>query len=231
METHPETGICGSIIEVFSDNEEKRKIIWFPEDDKAVRAYTYFQAAFCHPTVMMRKEVLEKNKIEYPGEFFRTEDYALWISLLQYTKAYNIQEVLLHYRKHEGSETWLSGKENNRVSNASLIQGIYMRQNGIEMNSEDLYLFSCFVNRSKGCPLNIENQREIDRIFDSFFYQLYEKHKDLATIAMEYVSSACFYHFIKSRLFPRTAYLRKLYFQGFFTFVKRIPVYLKRIKN
>jgi glycosyltransferase involved in cell wall biosynthesis len=228
MESHPEIGICGSVIEVFYDESDKRKIIRFPEDDEAVRAYTYFQAPFCHPTVVMRKDVIDRYCIRYPSEFFRTEDYAMWVNLLKYTQGYNIQSVLLHYRKHEGSETWLSGQENKGVSNASLIQGIYLQQNGIDIAAEDLFLFSCLVNRSKGCPLNSENQQALDRIFKSFFSQLCKKQKKIVTIAEEYVSSACFYHFVKNRRFPEVAYLRKLYFQGFLTFIKRIPVYLKR---
>jgi glycosyltransferase involved in cell wall biosynthesis len=228
MEAHPEIGICGSLIETFSDSGKKR-IIRFPEEDRSVRAYTYFQAPFCHPTVMMRKEVLYKNQLDYSTKFFRTEDYALWINILKYTKAYNIQSVLLRYRKHEGSETWLSSKENKQVSNASLIQGLYLKENGIVLADTDLPLFSCLVNRSKVCPLDSSSQQALDRIFRTFFTQLYKKQGDLAPIAKEYVSSACFYHFVKSRKFPKGAYLRNLYFQGIFTFIKRVPVYVKRM--
>jgi glycosyltransferase involved in cell wall biosynthesis len=228
MEAHPEIGICGSLIETFYDSG-KKKIIRFPETDSAVRAYTYFQAAFCHPTVMMRKAVLVENQLDYSTGFLHTEDYALWIKILKYTKACNIQSVLLRYRKHEGSVTWLSGKKPKPVSNASLIQGIYLKANGIDLADADLPLFSCLVNRSKGCPLDSSSQQALDRIFRSFFTQLYGKQKDLAPIAMEYVSSACFYHFVKNRKFPATSYLRKLYVQGIFTFIKRAPVYLKRM--
>jgi glycosyltransferase involved in cell wall biosynthesis len=233
MESHPEIGICGSIVEVFYDDSDKRKIIRFPEDEEAVRAYAYFQAPFCHPTVMMRKDIIDRYHIEYPSDFFRTEDYAMWVNLLNYTQGYNIQSVLLHYRKHEGSETWLSGQENKEGRNASLIQGIYLQQNGIDIAPDDLFLFSCLVNRSKGCSLNSENQHALDRIFKSFFSQLRRKQENLVPIAGAYVSSACFYHFVKNRKFPEMAYLRKLYFQGCFTFIKRIPVYLKRkiLKN
>jgi glycosyltransferase involved in cell wall biosynthesis len=231
MESHPDIGICGTNIENFFDETDKTFVTRFPEDDQTIRAYSFFQAVFCHPTVVMRRSVIEENKIEYPKAFFRTEDYALWVELLQYTKAHNIQSVLLHYRKHPGSETWISSHANVKNNNVNQIQAIYFQHNNMEMSLEDLFLFSCFANRSVGCPLTRENQQRLDKIFDNFFAQLIREQKPLVPIAKKYVSTACFYHFFKNKQFPETHYLRKLYFHGLYTFLKKIPTFVKQKIN
>jgi glycosyltransferase involved in cell wall biosynthesis len=230
MESHPEIGVCGSIIEAFYEGSQKKLLIQFPEDDIAIRTYTYFQAPFCHPTVMLRKEIITKYNIEYPKGFYRAEDYALWTEILKYTQGHNIQSVLLRYRKHEGSETSLSAEKAERKDNIiNPIQDLYFRQNGITMASEDIFPFSCFVNRSDSYPLTVENQWKMDRILMDFFFQLSQKQQTSVSIAKEYVSTACFYHFVKNRKLPVTSYLRKLYFYGFFIFLKKIPIFAKRM--
>jgi glycosyltransferase involved in cell wall biosynthesis len=231
MEAHPEIGICGANIETFFDNSKEKLITRFPEDDRTVRAYTFFQSPFCHPTVMMRKAVLEKNKIEYPKDFFRTEDYAMWVEMLQYTQAHNIQSVLLRYRKHEGSETWISGHTNKENYNFCAIQRIYFQHNHINLDSEYSIPFSCFANRSVGYPLTKENQLLLDKIYEDFFIQLERKQKPLVILAKQFVATACFYHFLKSKKYPKTRYLRKLYWLGAFTFLKKSLTFVRRKIN
>jgi glycosyltransferase involved in cell wall biosynthesis len=232
MESHPEIGLCGSIVEAFYEGTQKKLVVQFPEDDKAIRVYAYFQSPFCHPTVMFRKEIITKNNLEYPKGFHCAEDYALWIEMLKYTQTYNIQIVLLHYRKHEGSETWLSGAKpgrNDLITNT--IQHIYFQQNGIAMAFEDIFPFACFVNRSGGYSLTKENQWKLDRILKDFFSQLFQKQQASVSLAKEYVSTACFYHFVKNKKFPLAPYLWKLYFHGFFIFLKKIPTFARRKIN
>jgi glycosyltransferase involved in cell wall biosynthesis len=230
MESHPEIGICGSIIEAFYANSQKRMVVQFPESDRAIRAYTYFQAPFCHPAVMLRSEIMTKYNLVYPKAFYRAEDYALWIDMLKYTKGYNIQTVLLRYRKHEGSETSLSANNSERKDNIiNPIQYRYLQQNGINMDIEDIFPFSCFVNRSDSISLTTETQRKLDRILEDFFFQLSQKQQTSVSIAKEYVSTACFYRFLKNRKFPITPYLRKLYFFGFFIFLKKMPTFVGRL--
>ncbi|GHV70961.1 hypothetical protein FACS189420_4200 [Bacteroidia bacterium] len=232
MESHPEIGLCGSIVEAFYEGTQKKIVVQFPEDDKSIRVYAYFQSPFCHPTVMFRKEIITKYNMEYPKAFHRAEDYALWIEMLKYTQTYNIQSVLLHYRKHEGSETWLSGvkpERNDLITNT--IQHLYFQQNGIAMAFEDIFPFACFVNRSCGYSLTKESQWKLNRILKDFFFQLRQKQQASVPLAKEYVSTACFYHFLKSRKFPVASYLRKLYFYGFFIFLKKMPTFAKRKIN
>ena len=53
-----------------------------------------------HPTVMMRKSVLDKYKLRYDGRYRHAEDYELWLRMIRYTRFANLPDVLLNYRWH-----------------------------------------------------------------------------------------------------------------------------------
>jgi glycosyltransferase involved in cell wall biosynthesis len=227
MESHPETGICGSNVEAFFNTCDKKIIIRFPKTDHLIRTYTFFQPPFSHPSVMMRRKILIDNHLKYSEKYLHAEDYALWVDLLKYTKAYNIPAVLLRYRIHEKSVTAGTQKDRSFI-NPILIQEAYFRQNNMTIALDDAILFSRFVNRYGNYDLNRDNQKIIDRILKSFFIQLFENKKDSYTIAEDFVSSACFLRFFRIRKYPATSFLRRLYWRGIWAFTKKTLVYLNR---
>lgn len=103
MEANPEVGICGTQIMPFGIgiNSSTSK---YPLSDSGIRLMQLYKPPFAHPTVMMRKAVLNKNKLRY-RENFIAEDYSLWSKLLQVTKASNLSSALLRYRIHPSSIT------------------------------------------------------------------------------------------------------------------------------
>jgi glycosyltransferase involved in cell wall biosynthesis len=227
LEAYPEIGICGSNIEAFFNTKRKSIIIRFPKTDELIRVYTFFQSPFSHPSVMMKREILVKNELSYPTQYLHAEDYALWIELLKYTKAYNIPWVLLRYRIHDESVTANTIEDQNFV-NSVLIQNQYIREKNIAISFDDTILFSRFLNRYKEYRLDLDEQQIIDRILESFFVQLFEKQNKDYPVAMDFVSSACFYRFFKGRKYPQTPFLKKLYKKGLVVSIKKIPVYLNR---
>jgi glycosyltransferase involved in cell wall biosynthesis len=93
LDSHPEIGVCGSIIKYIGDREGMK---YFPE--KYEDMYLFLETPFAHPTVMIRKAILPKANC-YDEEYVVSQDYALWTEL--YAKGvqfYNIQEPLLQYR-------------------------------------------------------------------------------------------------------------------------------------
>jgi glycosyltransferase involved in cell wall biosynthesis len=227
MEAHPEIGICGSNIEAFFNTKRKSMIIRFPKTDELIRVFTFFQSPFSHPSVMMRREVLAKNKLSYPAQYLHAEDAALWIELLKYTKAYNIPQSLLRYRIHEESVT-ANTTTNKGFINSVLLQNQYIKEKNMELSFDDTLLFSRFVNRSEAYCLNPEDQRAIDRILEDFFSQLFKQQKKDYPVAMDFVASACFYRFFKIRKYPCCPFLKKLYWNGLGVFIRKLPVYLNR---
>jgi hypothetical protein len=53
-----------------------------------------------HPSVMMRKQILDEFSIVYDVSKEPAEDFDLWVRLLSFGKLHNLQEVLLNYRVH-----------------------------------------------------------------------------------------------------------------------------------
>ena len=58
--------------------------------------------AFAHPTVMLRREVLERHRLRYDEAYQTAQDYELWVRLLAHTGGDNLPEPLVRYRIRDG---------------------------------------------------------------------------------------------------------------------------------
>jgi hypothetical protein len=223
MEKHPEVGVCGSYVEAFYQNKRKKHIIRFPEDDWGIRAFAFFQSPFCHPSTMIRKEVLQKYNLQYSYQFFKGEDYGLWVELLKYTQGATISQVLLLFRKHdESASNWGFGKREEKIKMLGSIQLNYLLYNKIALNTKDLYLYTQFTDRSIPCDLDFRNQKRIAGIIKDFLNQLSSSQKRLEALTIYYLAMICFYKFFIQKKIPYPFLLQKLFLLGVLIYVKRI---------
>lgn len=107
LDNHSDIGVVSGWLEYFGvDNN-----VWqTPENDSDIRIMTCDNCYVAHTAAMIRKSVLVDNGIEYEEFFTPAEDYRLWARLLDVTRFYNIQEVLVRYR-------W-TGNNTSRTQNA-----------------------------------------------------------------------------------------------------------------
>lgn len=125
MELHPEVGVCGSFLSVFGETI-KPYLSKRPKNDKDIRSSMLVNNPLGHPNVIIRKSVLVKNDIWYDENYYRMEDWGLWISLMPYCKFYNIQKPLLRYRYVETSESRLNSKDSKHLEkSANLVQSFF----------------------------------------------------------------------------------------------------------
>lgn len=110
LDAHPDVGVVGCWTDVFPDN----KGLYFPSDDFKIKSLMMNICAVVHPSSMLRKSVLIENKIRYEKEYSPAEDYKLWCSLMEFTRFYNISEVLFRYRSHDHRTSVLQKKDNER---------------------------------------------------------------------------------------------------------------------
>lgn len=96
-------GICGSWTRYFPGPHEK--IQKYPVDKDSVYALSLFDSPFAHPAVMIRRDLFEKNGLNYDISYFPTEDFDLWTRALALFKGINLNKVLLNYRTHAQSLT------------------------------------------------------------------------------------------------------------------------------
>lgn len=115
LENNPDVIVCGTNIEYFGKtNVLKLKNIY--NDDLDIRGQMLLDSGFAHPSVMIRKDVMDNNSIKYDEDFRTSQDYKLWYDLSAYGKFSNLKEVLLRYRlsPKQISKTSNSDQANNR---------------------------------------------------------------------------------------------------------------------
>lgn len=103
LRREPSVGVCGSWFRILGSRV--RGVIRTPVADAGIRARLVFGSAFAHPSVMLRRVVLEGLSDLYDPRQEGFEDYGLWLRLAQRTRLHNLPHVLLHYRMHPGQIT------------------------------------------------------------------------------------------------------------------------------
>ena len=122
LDTNPFIGVVSSNTEWFPKTEIHRH----PEDNLDIKRTLMYSDVVAHSAMMVRKSVLDENKIRYEVEYSPAEDYMLCIRLLGKTMFHNIQEVLLKYRFSELNTTH---KQCDKMRDASaLIRCIAMKE-------------------------------------------------------------------------------------------------------
>ncbi len=136
MEQFPEVGVCGAWLEAFEGNT---RTLWSPplEHDRIVSTLL-FESVIYHPTVMIRKTVLDCNALCYSIDYPYAEDYELWCRLSRFCRLANIGEVLLHYRLHGNSIGKL--QLDGQIRSASRIRQKLLSDFGVVPTDEELVL-------------------------------------------------------------------------------------------
>lgn len=94
LEANPEVIVCGTTYKIVGNN----KSITIPENHEEIKIGLLWGNCIMHPSVMIRKKVLEDYSIQYDTTKEPAEDYDMWVRLLSFGKLHNLQEILLEYR-------------------------------------------------------------------------------------------------------------------------------------
>ncbi|MBC7409535.1 MAG: glycosyltransferase, partial [Arcicella sp.] len=94
LEAHPEVVVCGTTYKIV-DNDKQ---ITLPTKHEAIKIGLLWGNCISHPSVMIRKKVLNDFSIQYDTSKEPAEDYDLWVRLLSFGKLHNLEEVLFEYR-------------------------------------------------------------------------------------------------------------------------------------
>lgn len=99
LDSHPDYLMCGTNAIVIGNQGNKTGSIKNLSDNGMLQINLLFSVPFVHPTVMIRREVLVKNR--YDEAYKHVEDYELWCRIARQGKVANINEDLLAYRWHD----------------------------------------------------------------------------------------------------------------------------------
>lgn len=119
MEERPEVIVCGTRAVLLGASHPEADG-WVFEHDREIKARLLTGSCFHHPSVMMRRSVLEEHGIRYDVEYKQAQDYRLWEMLADYGEFYNLQERLIDYRV--SSKQMSSRYRKNQWRNARMIR-------------------------------------------------------------------------------------------------------------
>jgi glycosyltransferase involved in cell wall biosynthesis len=179
LERHPEIGILGTWASRINENGSVVGDWCLSPNPKVLKWSHFFYVCVIHPTVLMRREVLEKLDF-YRVDAVHAEDRDLWLRANSLTQFSNVPEILLNYR------VWPGGTSR------------HLRQEYRETQSNVLALFiSQFlksdvsieaVNRLQG--RNLESLGDIrstaallEKLYDTFLFEnalSSEEHKEIS---------------------------------------------------
>ena len=147
MEKHPEIGVCGSWIKVIG--LRKKFINKYFQKHEELKANLLFSTSFAHPSVIIRKELIDKYNLEYDEQYKHAEDYELWSRIVEYAKMSNISKVLLYYRMH--SESVSKKNSSEQVENSNKIRRGLLNKIGLTPSPAEME-----IHRMFNCPPSIQ---------------------------------------------------------------------------
>ena len=99
LEKNEEYGLVGSGVNLL--NGENKSQLLYHADHESLKFALAFYCPFIHPSVMIRKSIVEHMEVVFDERFVHAEDYELWTRLAFTTKMANLPEYLLDYRVHD----------------------------------------------------------------------------------------------------------------------------------
>jgi len=144
LKEHPEVGILGAQICPIDEDGAPitRGHYHKPESHADIACSLFFGCALWHPTVMLRKSVVDElgwysSPVIAGREEYSTEDYDLWCRAIAHTQIHNLPEVLLDYRIHADNHSLGSTRRKEHRKNLVLIVSRYIKDTlGIDSSDE-----------------------------------------------------------------------------------------------
>ncbi len=160
LEKHPDVAVVTCGVRTFCGEHTISDGGWTSIEPEKIKKDLFFSCALAHPTVMMRKEVI--NSLGgYVPEYNGLEDYELWCRVIEKHKIASIGEVLFEYRVHEGQ---VSKKPSESVKKAQIkLKKRQLSQIGAELSENELNAFLQFSTGGFECT-----DEKIDSLHKAF---------------------------------------------------------------
>ncbi len=143
LESNFAVGLVGSAVTVFGDRDE---FVVYPRENEDLQLASLFYNPFCHPSVMIRKQIIDDNKLSFKKEYLHAEEYKLWTEFLVVTKCHNLQDNLLMYRSHPSQISQVY--QDIQLDKAKLIQMEYLEKAGFELTEREFESVFCQQDES-----------------------------------------------------------------------------------
>ena len=98
LDHNQDYGLVGTGVNLL--NSDKKQLLYHT-DHASLKFALAFYCPFIHPSIMIRRDVLEGMDVVFDNQYLHAEDCELWTRLAFKTKMANIPEYLLDYRIHD----------------------------------------------------------------------------------------------------------------------------------
>lgn len=136
LRNNPDVGMCGTHFIPFGKNNASAPVL--PHLNDEVRMTLIFRSAMAHPSVMMRKGLIDEFNLSYHVDYPAAEDYKLWTDFALHGKMVNLKEVLLKYRVHENQIT--QTKVEQKETSLKKIHADFFNALGVSATDEEFGL-------------------------------------------------------------------------------------------
>lgn len=148
MEANPQVVACGTWMEVFG----RQNFVWqSPTTTEGLRLLALKNSPLAHPTVILRKQALDKHHLQYQQEYLYVEDYELWNRLAEIGKLATLPEVLLRYRMHPAQTG--ATKTAMQQQAADRLRAVQLRVAGFVLTPADEQRFGWLMDSSRDVPV------------------------------------------------------------------------------
>lgn len=148
MEEHLSVVVCGTNFKCIGKNSLLTIPNWLKYDNINIKAQLLFNSCFLHPTVFIRKSILDTYQISYDSSYKQSQDYRMWEILSNCGEFANLRQKLLKYRLSDVQITTISSKQQAKYrDNISLrLKNEWLKNIGIEFSYSDFILCNDFLH-------------------------------------------------------------------------------------
>ena len=156
MESNPSVALCGSWFELIGDRTGIAKYV---ASHNEIMMKMLCQCHFCHPTIIMRKSMIETFETKFDPTFIHAEDYDFFSRIGEKYKLGNIQTALLKYRIHEQSVS--ASNRDVQINNSTVIKKRTFKNIGVVVDEEDIDLFKTIMQHEYTTTVEYLNKSEL----------------------------------------------------------------------
>ena len=172
LDKNPDYLMCGTNAAVINDQGGITGRIRNLSENEYLQIHLLFSVPFVHPSMMIRKEVLQANR--YNSNFKHVEDYELWCRIARQGKITNLKEELFEYRWHDSNVSVVYNRIQEELKNKIIREEL--KKLDIDPTEEELYCHKItFKLYSRGSKQNISIEQS--NSVSAWFSLLIEKNK------------------------------------------------------
>jgi hypothetical protein len=97
-----------------------------------------FHNAFCHTSVIFRRDSIDKRKLYYDETLHYSQDYEFWQRILQHTAAVNIELPLVAWRKNNHAVSTVFHEEQQQIATRFATKQINRLVSGQSISREEV---------------------------------------------------------------------------------------------